>query len=173
MLLRHFPAWLSGVALLGTGATLLWAQAPQPPRAAPARADRAKLRAEVVRLRTEVEMLRFDYELAREKLLEELKLRRGLKMTGGMLALGSSIQNALNNAGSNPPGAAAGQATQPDQKKDAEAVKAAELEEKKDAAEEAAFIAERKKDLTRQFGSLSERRLDLEDAERAYREAPR
>ena len=57
MNLKHLAVWFSGVAFLGAGATLLFAQPPQPAREAQARVDRTKLRVEVVRLRTEVEML--------------------------------------------------------------------------------------------------------------------
>ncbi len=170
MKLRHLAAWFSGVALVGTGATLLCAQSPQPPREGPARIGRDKLRAEVIKLRTEVEMLRFDYELARDSLLEEVKLKRGLKMAGGLMALGTSIQAAINGE---PARVAPRRESEQDRKKAAEAAKAAEQQEKKAEAEEAAFIAERKKELARRFTLLAARRLDLEDAERNYRENPR
>jgi hypothetical protein len=174
MKLRHLAAWISGVALVGTGATLLCAQSPQPPREGPVRIGRDKLRAEVIKLRTEVEMLRFDYELARDGLLEELKIERGLKMAGGMIAFGTSIQAAINQeAGAEPPRVAPRRETEQDRKKAAEAAKAAEREEKKAEAQEAAIIAERKKELARLFALLAEKRLDLEDAERNYRENPR
>jgi hypothetical protein len=173
MKLRPLVAWCSGVALLVTGATLLCAQPPQPQREVPNRIDRGKLRAEIVKLRTEVEMLRFDYELARDGVLEELKLGRSLKMAGGMMGLGLAMQSAINGATTNPAGAAPRKASEEDRKKAAEAARAEEQEEKKLAAEEAAFIAEQKKELTRRFALLAEKRLDLEDAERNYRENPR
>lgn len=159
---RRLTACLAALALFGTAATLL--------RADPPRADRTRLRAEVVRLRTEVEMLRFDYELARDALLEDLKLRRGLKMAGGMISFGSALQSALNEAGQEP--AAPRPETDHDRKKAADAAKAAEREEKKDAAEEASFIAGRKKELARLFSLLAAKQLDLEDAERLYRASP-
>ncbi|MDR3622377.1 MAG: hypothetical protein P4L85_23710 [Paludisphaera borealis] len=178
MRMRHLAAWFSGAALLGTGATLLWAQPPQPPRAAPARAERDKLRAEVIKLRTESEMLRFDYELARDNILEELK------MAGQLMGAFGGLQVAINEPQAEPPGLAPGQLPEADQGKAAEAAKAAKQEEKKAALEnskaaeemakqEAAFIAEQKKDLTRRFTLLTEKRLELEDAERSYHESPR
>jgi hypothetical protein len=173
MTMRHCAAWFSGVALLATTATLLWAQPPQPAREGAVRGDRAKLRADVVRLRTEVEMLQFDYDVARFLLFEELKFERGLKMAGGFLQLGSAIQSAANEAGAQPPGEAPRQVPAEDRKKSAEAARAAELQEKKEAAEEAAALAKRKKELARVFTALAEKRLDLEDAERNYRAAVR
>jgi hypothetical protein len=169
----HLVVWLSGAALLGTGATILCAQPPQPRREAPTGVRRDELGAEVVKLQTEVEMLRLDYELARDGLLEDLKLRRGLKLAGGMMQVGAAIQSAINDATAQPPGAAPRREPEPDPKKAAEAEKAAEEEERKEAAEEAAFIGERKKELARRFESLARRRLDLEGAERRYREVPR
>jgi hypothetical protein len=170
---RHLAVWLSGAALLGTGATILCAQPPQLRREAPPGIGRDEIRAEVVRLQTDVEMLRLDYELARDGLLEDLKLRRGLKMAGGMMQFGSAIQSAINAATTQPPGAAPRREPELDPKKAAEAEKAAAAEERKEAAEEAAFIGERKKELARLFALLARRRLDLEDAERHYRESPR
>jgi hypothetical protein len=169
----HLVVWLSGAALLGTGATILCAQPPQPRREAPSGARRDELRAEVVKLQTEVEMLRLDYELARDELLEDLKLRRGLKMAGGMIQLGAAIQSAVNEATAQPAGAAPRPEPERDPKQAAEAEKAAAEEERKEATEQAAFIGERKKELARLFESLARRRLDLEDAERRYREGPR
>ncbi len=165
---RHLAAWCSGVALVVIGTTFLSAQ---PPREAPARNGRDNLRAEIVKLRTEVEMLRFDYELVRDRLLEDLKLERGLKMAGGMIQVGTAIQSAINQASANAPPEAPRQPTREDKRKAAEAQKAAEEAEKKEAAEEAAAIAERKKELIRLFTLLSEKRLDLEDAERSYRDS--
>jgi len=169
---------LSGLALLGAGASLLRAQAPQPqqapqqqaPRQVGPRPERTRLRAEVVRLRTEVEMARFDYELAREVLLEELKISRGLKLAGGIMGAFDKLESATNQAqaapGQEPPPRPADQ----ERKKVAEA---AEIEEKKEAAQEAAAIAEAKKELTRLFHVLEEKRLDLDDAEYRYRDTPR
>ncbi|APW64025.1 hypothetical protein [Paludisphaera borealis] len=184
MRMRHLAAWFSGAALLGTGATLLWAQPPQPQRAAPAQAERDKLRAEVIKLRTESEMLRFDYELARDGVLEELKMGRSMKMAGQLMGAFGGLQAAINEPQAEPPGLAPGQVPEPDQGKAAEAAKAAKQEEKKAALEnskaaeemakqEAAFIAEQKKDLGRRFTLLTEKRLELEDAERNYHESLR
>ncbi len=159
MKFRHLAAWFSGVILLGTAATLLHAQPPQP-----ARLDRAKLRAEVVKLRVEVEMLRFDYELAHNDLLEDLKMTKGLRMLGPMMQLGGAIQSAMS--GETPP-----RPSEKERKKAAEEAKKAEQEEKQQEAQVAAFVAERKKELSRRFGLLEEKRLDLEDAERNYRES--
>jgi hypothetical protein len=170
MKFRHLAPWFSMVALLVVGATFIRAQPPEQRREGPARIDRGKLRAEIIKLRTEVEMLRFDYELARDGLLDEVKMSRGLRMVGPLMGLGAAIQSAVNEAGSQPPGAAPRQKSQAHQKKAAEEAKAAEREEKKQEAEEAAAIAERKKELARRFALLSEKRLDLEDAERNYRE---
>jgi hypothetical protein len=168
----HLAVWLSGAALFGTGATILWAQPPQTRREAPTGIGRDELRAEVVKLQTDVEMLRLDYQFARDGLLEDLKLRRGLKMAGGMMQLGTAIQSAINEATAQPPGAIPRREPGPDPKMAAEAEKAA-AEAEKAAAEEAAFIAERKKELVRLFASLARRKLDLEDAERRYRESSR
>ncbi len=171
MNLKHRAVWFSGVAFLGAGATLLFAQPPQPAREAQARVDRTKLRVEVVRLRTEVEMLRFDYELARDGLLEEVKIERGLKMAGGMMGAFSAMQVGINEKGGEPSGAARRQETEQDRKKAAEAAKAAEQEEKKGRIwQMTAVIAERKKELAFKFALLEEKRLDLEDAERSYRD---
>ena len=171
MKLRQLAAWFTGVALLGTGATLLCAQPSQPAGEARPRIDRGKLRAQVIELRTEVEMLRFDYELARDGLLEEVKIERGLKMAGGLIGSFSAIQVAINKDAAQPPGGARRQETEQDRKKATEAAKAAEQEEKKNEAELTAVIAERKKELARKFKLLSEKRLDLEDAEQKYRES--
>ena len=167
MTLRHIASWLSGVALVGAGATLLCAQPPQPPRESPSRIGRDELRAKIIKLRTEVEMLRLDYELARDGMLEDLKLRRGLKMAGGMMQLGTAIQSAINDATAQPPGAAPLRGPERDPKK------AATAEERNEAEEEAAFMGERKKEHARLFAALARRRLDLEDAERRYRASPR
>ena len=167
MKLRHLAAWFSGVALLGTGATLLCAQPQQSPRDGPVRTDREKLRAKVIKLRTEVEMLRFDYELARDGVLEEVKLYRSLNMAAGLMSSVSVIQQAV----ATPPGPAPRQKSAQDRKEAAEADKAALQAEKKNAAELAAFVAEQKKELTRQFALLAETRLHLADAERSYRES--
>jgi hypothetical protein len=169
---RHLAAWFSGVALLGTGATVLWGQPPQAPREVPARTQRDQIRAEVVRLRTEVEMLRFDYELKRDGFLEELKISRGLRMGGQLFSAVGAIQSAINRAGEDQPGEAAKRESEQDRKKAAEEAKAAEQEEKKEAAAEAAAIAEAKKELARLYSLLAEKRLELEDAERLYREPP-
>src|SRR6185437_4007452 len=69
-----------GAALLGTGATILWAQPPQPRRDLQARIGRDKLRAEIVKL--EVEMLRFDYERPRRQVCARPRPEAGA-MTGG------------------------------------------------------------------------------------------
>ncbi|WP_237722420.1 hypothetical protein [Singulisphaera acidiphila] len=184
MKLRHLAAWFSGVALLGTGATFLGAQPPQPQRVAPARTERDKLRAEIVELRTESEMLRFDYELARDIVLEERKMSRSMKMAGQLMGAVGDLQVTINESQVEQPGLAPEQ----DRKKATEIAKAAEQEKRKAAQaaalenrkaveemakEEAAFIAEQKKDLTRRFALLAEKRLDLEDAERRYRENSR
>jgi hypothetical protein len=165
--LRHLAAWFSGVALLGTGATLLWAQPPQPQpsREGPVRIDREKLRAEVIRLRTEVEMLRFDYDLARNTLLEDVKTEKALWMAGGLIGAVSEIQAAIIEPGAKPPVAAPRQETEQDRKKAAEAAKAEAQFEKKLAE----AIADRKKELARKFALLAAKQLDLEDAERNYR----
>jgi hypothetical protein len=161
MRFRHLAVWFLGMALFGT--TLL--------RAQPPRQDRpAQLRAEVVRLRTEAEMLRFDYELARDRLLEELKMGRGLRTMGGLIGLGASLQSAMNDASS---GVAPRKLSEQERKKAAEATKVAEQEEKKAEVQEASFLAEQKKELSRLFALLAEKRLDLEDAERKYRETAR
>ena len=118
-------------------------------------------------------MLQLDYDLARADLMEDMKLRKGLKMAGGLLQLGASIQNSINEAGEKPPGEAPREESQQARKKAAEDAKKAEQMEKQDAAEEAAFIAERKKELARRMAALAERQLDLEDAERTYRETSR
>ena len=118
-------------------------------------------------------MLRFDYELERDKLLEELKISRGIKMAGEFMGVAGQIQVAINEAGQQPPGAAPRQESEQERKKAAEAAKAEAEQEKEQAAAEAAEIAERKKELARRFALLSEKRLDLEDAERSYRESPR
>lgn len=165
---RHLAAWSFGMALLGAGATLLWAQPPKPRGEAPPGIERGRLRAEVIRLRTEVEMLRLDYDLARDGLLEELKVERGLKMAGGMMQVGFAIQSAIQ-AGQNPPADAPQKPSAPDPKAEAEAAEA----EKKEQAKEAAFVAERKKELARRYAAWAEKRLDLEDAERVYREGAR
>jgi hypothetical protein len=165
----HLAAWFSGVALLGTGAALIRAQPPQPPREGPTRHDRAKLRAEVIKLRTEVEMLRFDYELTRDGLMEDVKTRKALKMAGGMMQLGAAIQTAINEAQTTPPGDAPRHETEQDRRKAAEEARKAQQEEAKEAAEEAAFLAERRKELTRRAASWAEKRMDLDDAERDYR----
>lgn len=174
MNLRLLAAWISGLALLGTGAAMLRAQPPQAPRQAQARSERDKLRAEVIRLRTEVEALRFDYELARDNFLEELKMGRGLKMAGAMFGLAGAMQSAVNQAEDKPPGEAPPKETEQDRKKAAGAAKAvADQQEKKQAAQETAMIAEAKKELASKFALLTAKRLDLEDAERNYREFPR
>ncbi|SIO29851.1 hypothetical protein SAMN05444166_3592 [Singulisphaera sp. GP187] len=188
MKFRHLAVWFSGVALLGTGATFLWAQPPQSQRVAPARTERDKLRAEIVELRTESEMLRFDYELARDGVLEELKISRSMKMAGQVMGAVGDLQVTINESQVEPSGLAPGQGSEQDRKKATEAAKAAKQEKRKAAQaaalenrkaveemakEEAAFIAEQKKDLTRRFALLAEKRLDLEDAERRYRENSR
>lgn len=170
---RHVATWCSGLALIGMGATLLRGQPPQPLHDVAVRVDREKLRAEVVKLRTEVEMLRFDYELARDGLLEELKIARGLRMAGGMMGAVAAIQTAMNQAGTNSPDVAQRQPSEQDKKKAAEEAKAAEQEEKKQTAAEAAYIAEQKKELNRFYALLAARRIDLEDAEQRYRETAR
>lgn len=111
-------------------------------------------------------MLQIDYELARESLLEELKIARGLKLAGGLFQFGAAIQDAVNDSGEKPPGVAP---TPEALRQSAEAAKAAEQEDKKATAEQAAYVAERKKELASLFTALSEKRLDFEDAERAYR----
>jgi len=166
MELRRISAWIVGAALIASGATLLRAQPAAQPAEAPVPSNRGALRARIIKLRTETEMLRLDYELARESLLEELKIVRGLKLAGGLFQLGAAVQDAVNESGEKAPGVAP---TPETRKQSAEAAKAAELEEKKAAAEQAAYVAESKKELARLFTSLSEKRLDLEDAERAYR----
>ena len=170
MTFRLLAAWCSGVLLLGTAATLTRAQPPQPARHAPVRFDRARLRAEVIKLRTEVEILRFDYDLTRDGLMEDVKLRRSLKLAGGMMQFGTALQSAINDAGTRPPGEAPRTEPEQDRKKAALAAKKAEQEEKQEAAEEAAFLADRKKDLIRRAASLAEKQIDLEVAERSYRE---
>jgi hypothetical protein len=186
MKLRYLTACVSGMAVFATGASLLWAQQAQDPaRQSPNRTERQKLRAEVIKLRTEVEMLRFDYDLARDGALEEIKLARGLKTAGGIMASVTTLQAALIAAGSQEPGAPPlaktgdralpvpppPQETEQDRNKAAEAAKAAEIEEKKEAAEEAALVAKVKEILSQRYTQLSEKQLDLEDAERKYRES--
>lgn len=163
MKLRHLASWFSGAALLGMGATLLFAQAPQPPREGAARIDRARLRKEIIKLRTEVEMLRLDYEFAHEGLSDELKVARGLKLAEGMFGAFPVVSGPRPRPGAEAPR----QEAEQDRKKSAEEAKAAELAEK---AVEAA-ISEEKKKLGQIFALLSEKRLDLEDAEQSYREA--
>jgi hypothetical protein len=167
MKLRHLAAWFSGMALLGTGATFLGAQTPQPLREGPgpARIDPGKLRAEVIKLRTEVETLRFDYDLARNTLLEDVKTEKALWMAGGLMGAVSEIQAAIIEPGAKHPAAAPRQATEQDRKKEAEAAKAEEQFEKKLAE----AIADRKKELARKYALLAAKQLDLEDAERNYR----
>jgi hypothetical protein len=169
MTLRNLAVCLAGAALIGIGATFLFAQPPQGAPAARVVAGRDTLRAGIVKLQTEVEMLRLDYELAREGLLEDLKLRRGLRMAGGVMQLGFAIQSAVNDATAQTPGSAPKRDPEQDRKQAAEA----KQEEKKEAADDAAFIGERKKELARLFTLLSQRQLDLEDAERTYREGRR
>jgi hypothetical protein len=151
---RHRTAWAVGAVLIGMGATILWAQ---PPREDAARGDRARLRASIVRLRTEAEMLRLDYEAARDGVLEELKLERGLRMAGSAMGIGLAIESAVSGG---------------DEAKAAraEAAKARVTEYAKAQGDDAAFLAERKTKLAPLFARLAETRLDLEDAERAYRE---
>ena len=175
MKVRSLEVWLAGLALLGTGAAVLFAQPPQPAASsgAAARTGRDKVRAQVITLRTEVEMLRLDYELAREGLLEELKMSRGLKMAGGLIGFGVKIQNAMNQGATNAPATAPPPESEQDRRKAADEAKAAEQEEKKQAAMEAAYVAERKQELSRLFALMEAKRLDLEDAERHYRELSR
>jgi hypothetical protein len=205
MKLRHLAFCLSGLALFGTGATLLFGRpaptAPQTTKPSP-RTDRDKVRAEVITLRTEVEMLRLDYELARDELLDELKMIRGLRTAGELIGIGASVQNAFNQAVANPvdslppreavanpvdslppPEAreapktsAASAKTVVNAEKEhapAEAVKAAEKAEKENAAALNAEIAARKKVLSHLFALLEAKRLDLDEAERRYRDLTR
>jgi hypothetical protein len=162
---RQIAVLVSGVALLGTVATLLRAQPAGPGGQNNRPIGRAKLRAEVIKLRIEVEMLRFEYEQLRGAANDELKLVRGLNMAGSMMAIGA----ALNGAGPNPrAGAAPGQKSDADRKIEAEAAKAAEQAEKQQAAQEAEFIAEAKKQLAQKYAPLAAKQMDLEDAEREY-----
>lgn len=113
MKLRHLAAWFAGVALLGTGATLLLAQTPPPPRGGPApaldlpapvvgRAERGKLRAQIIKLRTETEILRFEYEFARDSLLEDVKMHRSMQMAGQFMGAVGGMQAALIAAQAEP-----------------------------------------------------------------------
>ena len=103
MKLRKLAAWICGLAAFGAGVTILWA-GPQSARETGQLGSKgASCAAEIIKLRTEVEMLRFDYELQRDGVLEELKIERGLRMAGGMIGLGVSLQNAINGTGVKPP----------------------------------------------------------------------
>jgi hypothetical protein len=169
MTFRHPVPWLSGIALLSIGAICLFAQQPQPPREGPAQTERDKLRAKFITLQTEVEMARFDYELARDSLLEELKIFRGLKM--GFEFLGSfQITTTIKTTDTDAAQGAPSQESEEERKKAAEEAQEAERREQEYAAQTTAAVAKAKVELTRLFTLLSEKRLDLEDAERQYRE---
>jgi hypothetical protein len=170
MPLRHVAACFCAVTLLAGGALLLRAQPSQASRENAPGIGRDKLRAQVIKLRTEVEALRLDYQIARDGLLEDIKLQKQLKLSGelmgGFLSLGFGAP-AEKSGRFNPQ-----QKTEEDRKKEAEAAKQTE-EAKKYAVQEAAAIAERENDLSRRFGLLAAKQMDLEDAERSYREQSR
>ena len=163
---RPTAAFITSIVLLGLGAKLIQAQAPQPAQLNAANPDLSKLRADIVKLRTEVEMLQFDYDFERMILFEEVKFVRGMKMAGPLISAVSRATVTRSDEPAKPP-------TELEKNKAAEKAKAEEIQEKKEEAAEAAAIKERKKELARIFGMLSEKRLDLEDAERTYRESVR
>jgi hypothetical protein len=181
MTLRNFSTWLSAGAIVVTGVTILMVQPALSQNAAPA-TNREKLRAEVIKLRTETEMLRFDYELARERVLEQLKMARSMMLGGQLIGAVSRFQVSINEAqaeaGSLPPGRPLNQARkQAVEEENKKAELAAEQANRKAEAElakqEATFIADEKKELIRLYTLLAQKQMDLEDAQKRYAEGGR